>query len=242
MLVPVLVSEVEIGHARAGIGISQIQLWAVTQFCCEIEFRAVEFFLVNANAREQGSTFLGVVAHTQTKNVGLGGRYVDCQVVGVRKLVVQIGGVAFLDLVGDFIEAACATEDVYGLFDVVLRVPFSVLKAAFATKPAAIAFAHIVDGDATQEHGFLLQVHGMRRMELLAHRMPRRGIHRLLDGQKLVVEAAGTLVATPNQSVNGLWRETQHSEPTNVGDDVDIAHLAVFHTLGTGAVDDQTGK
>ena len=64
MLVPVLVSEVEIGHARSGIGISQIQLWAVTQFCCEIEFRAVEFFLVNANAREQGSTFLGVVAHT----------------------------------------------------------------------------------------------------------------------------------------------------------------------------------
>ena len=119
-------------------------------------------------------------------------------------MVVQIGGVAFLDLVGDFIEAACATEDIYGLFEVVLRVSVSSHQIAFATKPAAIAVAHAIDGDGLEKHVSLCQVHGTRRTKRFADRMACRGIHRLLDGQKLVVEFVGTFVTTAHQGINGI--------------------------------------
>ena len=174
--------------------------------------------------------------------MGLGRRHVDSQVVGIRKLVVPMRRIAFLDLVSDFVETTRATKHLHRLFEVVLRVFIAVDKFAFTTEPTAIARAHVVDGDASKKNGFLFQVLGTGRTQRLADGMTRRGIHRLFDGQQLVVEAVGTLVASAYQGVDGLGREAEHPETADVGDDVDSTHGTVIHTLGARTIGDQTGK
>ena len=56
------------------------------------------------------------------------------------------------------------------------------------------------------------------------------------------MKLAGTIVPSAHQGVNGLRREAEHPEAADVGDDVNVAHLAVFHALGTGAVGDQSAE
>ena len=67
MLIPVIVGQVEIGQSRTRVGVGQIHPRVVTQFCAETEFRAVEFFLVQADLEQQSGAFFGVVTHTQAK-------------------------------------------------------------------------------------------------------------------------------------------------------------------------------
>ena len=137
-------------------------------------------------------------------------------------------GVAFFDLIGDLIEASRATIHVHGAFDILFRITVAHFQPAFTDEPTAVTVIHIVDGDGLDLHRLFIQVLGMRGTECLAHGMPCRGVNGLFNGKELVVELACSFIAPTHQSVDSLWRETEHAKATDVGDDMHSAHFAVF--------------
>ena len=155
--------------------------------------------------------------------MGLGWFHLDPQVVAIRKLIVPMNGVAFLDLIGDFIIATRATENLHGIFDVFFFITIPYFQIALTNEPAAIPIAYIVDGDGLDEHRIFGQIICMRCMKCFVYRMACRSIHGLFDGQQLVMKIVSTFIAPVHQSIDGLGSETQHTESTNVGNDMDIA-------------------
>ena len=77
MLVAVIVGDAEIGQRRYGISSGQINPRAVAEFDIGIELQSAKFFLVQTEIEQQGSSFIGVVAHAKAQHMGLGVRHVD---------------------------------------------------------------------------------------------------------------------------------------------------------------------
>ena len=146
--------------------------------------------------------------------------------------------VAFLHLIGDFVETPRAAENLHTLVDDVSGVHFVNFQLAFADEPTALCVGHVVDGDRTNPHRINVYVLGVWGMKYLSDGMSSRCLQGRFDALQLVVELAGFLVASSHQSVDGCGRETEHTVATDVGNDVDVAHLAVFFALSICAVGD----